>query len=199
MLLQEFELLSGIYPTGDLFAAIEVAYYTFDGDKGAFCEAYRANKDGLAETIRDRANLTRIYADASTREVIAGLRQRNDALRLQLEKEQEWRPYASEHNVAQSDYARLAACAAGEGASARYMSDDEAKDWLYREFGFARERVTILHEVDAEEVNRHGQVRKTGRTLDRRPVYDATDYHYIRFDTPHWKHEVWNGMLRPFY
>jgi len=198
MLQQEFELLSGIYPTSDLYAFIEQAYNEFDGDKGAFCEAYRANRDGLAETIRSKCDLAHAHANAAAEQTIAELGRRINDLQFKLDREQEWRPYECERNVSQTDYARLASCVR-EGSDSHYMTDDEAKDWIYREYGFAREMVTIFHEVDVEEINRHSEVRKAGRTYDRRPVYDATDYHYIRFNTPHWKYEVWNGMLYPFY
>ncbi|KQM12056.1 hypothetical protein AOA80_04665 [Methanomassiliicoccales archaeon RumEn M1] len=61
------------------------------------------------------------------------------------------------------------------------MTDAEALDWVCGEFGFDRSKVTILYEIDGYEVNRHHQLRRTGKKIDRRPVYCATDYHYIRF------------------
>lgn len=62
------------------------------------------------------------------------------------------------------------------------MTDDEALDWICREFGFDCSQVTILHEIDEQEINRHKHCRASGRKIDRRPVYCATDYHYIRFN-----------------
>ena len=56
MMMSEFEALTGIHPTDDLYAEIEEAYYEFDGQKREFCAAYKANIDGLADTIRDRAH-----------------------------------------------------------------------------------------------------------------------------------------------
>ena len=63
MMINEFEKLTGTYPTADLYAAIEAAYYEFDGDKVAFCKAYTANADGLAEQIRDSVNAAAITAE----------------------------------------------------------------------------------------------------------------------------------------
>ena len=79
------------------------------------------------------------------------------------------------------------------------MTDDEAIHWICDEFDFDPSKITIIHEIDEYEINRHRQLRKTGRKIDRRPVYCATDYHYIRFNTSRWYYEVWNDQLRPFY
>ena len=62
------------------------------------------------------------------------------------------------------------------------MTDAEAKDWLRDEFGLDPARVTIVHEVDEYQVNRHGQLRRTGVKFDRTPYYNASDWYYIRFN-----------------
>lgn len=56
MMMTEFEELTGFYPSADMYDAIELEYADFPGDKYAFCEAYKANKDGLAEKIQQRAS-----------------------------------------------------------------------------------------------------------------------------------------------
>jgi len=117
-------------------------------------------------------------------------------LEAELEKEQEWKPYESTLNIKQVDYERLASCVPN---GAYYMTDEEAKDWICGEFDFQRNKITILHEIDEEEVSRHRRCRRTGRKIDRRPIYCATDYHYIRFNTSKWYYEVWNDSLYPFY
>lgn len=129
-------------------------------------------------------------------ELIEKEQDRSAKLLERLDREQEWKPYESDRNVKQADYERLARSVPN---GAHYMTDDEAKDWICSEFDFDRDKITIIHEIDEEEVNRHHQCRSTGKKLDRRPVYCATDYHYIRFNTSHWYYEVWNDSLRPFY
>jgi hypothetical protein len=57
------------------------------------------------------------------------------------------------------------------------------------EFDFDPSKVTILHEIDEYEINRHRQLSRTGKKIDRRPVYCATDYHYIRFNTSRFYYE----------
>ncbi len=190
MMINEFEKLTGTYPTADLYAAIEAAYYEFDGDKVAFCKAYTANTDGLAERIRDSVNKAAITAE---REHAAELTRKDiqiDALTKQVEREQEWKPYVDTNNYEQARYDELR-------KAGRVMTDDEAKDLLYDEFGFAREKVTIYHSIPAYEVNRHRQLRKVGE-IERLPLYEATDWNYIRFDCGCMTYELINDDLRPF-
>ncbi len=126
MMLEEFEKRTGFYPTLAQYAAIERAYMEFDGDKDAFCKAYKKNADGMAERIQREVNLDTIKRD--------------------------------------------------------------------------REQADELTRRDAE-IERHRQLRRTGKKIDRRPIYCATDYHYIRFNVGRgqWQWEAWNGQIRPFW
>ena len=58
-------------------------------------------------------------------------------LQAQLDRELEWKPYEFTQNITQAEYTELAKCV--DSGSARYMTDDEALDWIFREFGFDRE------------------------------------------------------------
>ncbi len=196
MMIEEFEKRTGFYPTLVQYEAIERAYMDFNGDKDAFCKAYKKN----AERIQQEVNMATLKAQ---RDQAAELDRRDieiERLKAELEREQEWKPYEDTHNVTQEQYADLAESV--PGGAARYMTDAEALDWVCSEFGFDRSKVTILHEIDGYEVNRHNRLRRTGKKIDRRPVYCATDYHYIRFNVGRgtgWMWEAWNGQLRPFY
>ena len=107
-----------------------------------------------------------------------------------LECEQEWRPYEDTDNVRQADYKRLA-----DQSDTEHMSDEKAKDLLYEWYGFASEKITIHHSVPVYEVNRHGRLRKVGE-MDRSPLYNATDWNYIRFDCGRMSYELHDGDLR---
>ncbi len=48
MMKEEFERLAGTRVTSEQYRAIEEAYYSFDGGKQAFCEAYKESKDKRA-------------------------------------------------------------------------------------------------------------------------------------------------------
>jgi len=197
MMIEEFEQRTGFYPTMQQYTAIERAYMDFGGDKDAFCKAYKKNTGGIAERIQREVNMDaikreRVHAAELTRRDI-----KIERLKKELDREQEWKPYKDTHNVTQTQYSDLAGsvlCGA-----ARYMTDSEALDWICDKFGFTRNKVMILHEVNEYEINRHRQLRQTGKKIDRRPIYCATDYHYIRFNVdPGWQWEAWNGQIRPF-
>ncbi len=205
MLWQEFVTRTGFEPTFEEYAEIEQAYYQFNGNKDAFCKDFMENGgeqkiyDARAQKIEQlRSKMAEMEKDFMT--TIKRQESLIEKLKHDLEVEQEWKPHESEHNVKQSDYERLAECVGKCGA--RYMTDEEATDWVVQETGFARERIQIVHELPMEEINRHRQVRRTGKMLDRRPIYDATDYHYIVFNiranvTHGW--ELFNGELTPYW
>lgn len=202
MMIQEFEERTGFHPSMELYAEIEKAYMESDLDKDTFCKEYKQNKRGIAEAIARRTTLSAIIASGKAEkeaaEKISELEKQVQRLTEQLERELEWKPYEMRENVSQADYAKLAE-GAESGKCSHYMTDEEAKDWICSEFDFDSSKITIIHEVDEWEINRHGQLRKTGKKVDRRPVYCATDYHYIRFNTSRWCYECWNDQLRPYY
>ena len=198
MMLEEFEQRTGFYPTLVQYEAIARAYMDFEGDKDAFCKAYKENANGIAESIQHEVNMATIKAQCAQAAELTRRDIEIERLKKELEREQEWKPYEFSQNISQTDYAELTRCVSG--GSAYYMTDDEALDWICREFGFDRSKVTILHEIDEQEINRHNQCRASGRKIDRRPVYCATDYHYIRFNTGcGWQWEAWNGQIRTFW
>lgn len=192
MLLEEFERLTNIYPTLDLYAAIEAAYMEFDGDKAIFCKAYKANKDGMAERIQREVNTANISEKQKILDQIARRDTQIEHLKQELEREQEWKPYEDTENVQQSGYESLK-----HSDSTRVMTDDEAKNILYNWYGFAREKIEICHSVPVFEVNRHRRIRQVGEK-ERLPLYNATDWNYIRFNCGCMAYELYNDDLRPF-
>jgi hypothetical protein len=202
MMLEEFEARTGFYPSHDLYARIEAAYTESTLDKDAFCKAYKANKDGMAEAIAREASMAAFSTErknkAETAHAIAELQKQVERLTRELDRELDWQPYEMRENVKQADYAELAK-GAEAGLSSHYMTDEEAIQWICDEYDFQPGKITILHEVPQYEKSKHNQLRKTGKVFDRRPVYCATDYHYIRFNTSRFYYEVWNGQLQPFF
>ena len=204
MMLSEFVERTGFEPMPAEYAKIEEAYCSFNGDKDAFCKAFVAG-DGEKKIYQaraaeiDRLNGKILDMDKTFQQSNTEYERRLAALQAELDRELEWKPYEFTKNISQAEYAELAKCV--DSGSARYMTDDEALDWVCREFGFDHSQVTILHEIDEQEINRHNLCRASGRKIDRRPVYCATDYHYIRFNAGcgAWQWEVWNGQIRPFY
>ena len=104
-------------------------------------------------------------------------------------------------NMSQSDYETLAALCDGTHGAPHEMTDDEARALIASEFGFAVEKVVIIHVVHAYEVNKHCQLRKSAEYI-RRPMYDVSDYNYVRFDVDcghmTWMYEMVNGELKTY-
>lgn len=192
MMIEEFEQRTGYFPSSAEYKAIEAAYMEFDGDKDEFCKAYKKNANGIAERIRREVNAADFK---ESRQHAADLTRRDieiERLKKQLEREQEWKPFVDGQNYQQDRYDELK-----NAGGTRVMTDEEAKDLLYDWYGFAREKIKIYHAVPAYEVNRHRQLRKVGE-VERLPLYNATDWNYIRFDCGCMTYELINDDLRPF-
>ena len=203
MMLQEFEKLTGFYPSAELYEAIEAAYTDFPGDKQAFCKAYKANKDALAETVQRAALRARCAAqdEASAKEKahaerVAALEAEVARLKEKLEREEEWQPFEDEHNVSQADYEAIAGT-----PDVRELSDEEAADLIAKEFGFHRSKITIVHEVRKQEINRHRQLRSVGM-IPRKALFDVWDWNYICFNVrgnATMGYEMHNGELQMYW
>lgn len=200
MMMQEFTALTGFYPSNDFYRFIEEIYYDFDGTKQEFCKAYKQNKDGLAERIRQAYNLTtsktRNMLEAQQRKEREALEAKVKQLEAALEREQEWKPYEDRHNVSQVDYSKLES-----SDSTRELSDEEAIDIIANEFGFDRSKIRIVHEVHRLEINRHSQVRRVG-TIERKALFNAWDWNYICFNVrgnTTMGYEMHNGELRMYW
>lgn len=192
MMREEFEKLTGIFPTLEFYAQIEAAYVEYSGDKTEFCKAYKKNDNGLAERIQRSADMAQIKAQQAAAKAAEEAEKRIRDLEAKLEREQEWKLYEDTSNVQQADYTRLK-----EAGGTRTLSDDEAKDLLYDWYGFAKEKIKIHRTIPQYEVNRHRQLRKVGE-IDRAPLYNATDWNYIRFDCGCMSYELQNDNLRPY-
>lgn len=195
MMMQEFIERTGFEPLFDEYKEIEEAYYSFNGNKDEFCADWM--KNGGPEKIAEARAKKIEQLDSRILELDRQLRQtteqyekRIDRLNTELEREQEWKLYEDKDNYQQDRYDELR-------SAGRVMTDEEAKDLLYDWYGFAKEKITIHHSVPKYEVNRHRQLRKIGET-ERLPLYEATDWNYIRFDCGCLCYELVNDQLRPY-
>lgn len=197
MLISEFENLTGIYPSANLYSVIERFYSESKEDKHDFCRAYLMNADGLAERIQEEANKLEQAIDHKFLSKISNLeaeleaeKKRADKLQQELDKELDWKP--AEHtgtNMKQKEYQKLLECCTTE-----VLSDEEAVKRISELFGFMPDRIQILREVQTFEFNKYGRLRVKD-TYQREPLYDATDWNYIRFDCAGNQWELVNGEL----
>ena len=200
MLKVEFEQQTGVYPSERMYRIIEQHYNNFDGDKDQFCAAYLKNYDNLAVKIQMDADLKDIHAAKEMEQIKKNYKEQieklNEALaqvRHKLDVELEWKPYELPENVSQEDYEELK-----DSSITTIWSDQKATEFLSSELGFEKERIQIIRTVPVYEIDRHRHYREVG-TVERQPLYAATDWNYIRFDCARNQYEYYNGELRFFY
>ena len=70
MLKEEFEQRTSFYPDQALYSIIEKHYMEFNGDKDAFCKAYKKNADGFAEKIQREADMQAFKALAAVENAV---------------------------------------------------------------------------------------------------------------------------------
>lgn len=199
MLKEEFEQRTGVYPSERMYRIIEQYYNNFDGDKDQFCIAYLKNNDNLAVKIQMDADLQDIQATKEMEQVkrdhedqIAELNRTLKKVRHELDVELEWEPYEISENVSQEDYDELK-----ESSITSIWSDNKAVEFLSSELGFEKERIQIIRTVPVYEIDRHRHYREVG-TVERLPLYAASDWNYIRFDCAGLQYEYCDGELSFF-
>ena len=197
MTIKEFTERTGFYPTYEHYKFIEKSYMDFDGDKDAFCKAYKANENGLAEKItreverfvEEQTELGMHEHDAMEERIARQADIIND-LQTKLDAELEWTPCKDAGTrMTQRDYVKLR-----EDRFTKTMTDEEAANFIAEELGFNAERVKIIRKAETYEVNKHHRMR-VAETYDREPLYESTDWNYIRFDVYSMAYEYINGQL----
>lgn len=190
MLREEFKQRTGYFPAMEEYKIIESHYMEFSGDKDIFCKAYKKNEEWLAEKIQKEADIQAMKEKVWMEHVIGEYEARIAKLNADLEREQEWSSYEDNNYVSEEDYQNLANC-----RDTKILSDEEAKQLLYDWYGFAKDKVTILRSIPRYEKKRHNRLRTVGET-ERLPLYNATDWNYIRFSCGCMSYELHNDNLR---
>lgn len=196
MMMSEFIERTGFEPSAEEYEKIEEQYYNFDGDKDAFCTNW-LTQGGILRCCKERAlkieqlNSKILEIEHMSRMEDKKLQQRIADLEAQLDRELEWKPCTgSGTNMDQERYEQLA-------SAGKVLSDQEAKELIADECGFSPEKITIIHTASSYEVNKYRQLRQAAE-YDRKPVYESTDWNYIRFDCASFMYELVNGELE-FY
>lgn len=200
MTIKEFTERTGFYPTYEHYKFIEKSYMDFDGDKDAFCKAYRTNENGIAEKItreverfvEEQTELGMHEHDAME-ERLNAQQEEIEKLKAQLDAELEWTPCKDAGTrMTQRDYVKLK-----EDRFTKTMTDEEAANFIAEELGFNAERVRIIRKAETYEVNKHRRMR-IAETYDREPLYESTDWNYVRFDVNGIEYEYVNGQLEMY-
>ena len=111
----------------------------------------------------------------------------------QLDAELEWTTCKSAGTqMTQRDYVKLK-----EDSFTKVMTDEEAANFIAEELGFNAERVKIILTVETYEVDKHRRMRVAG-TYEREPLYESTDWNYVRFDVNGIGYEYIDGQLEMY-
>lgn len=184
MMIREFEERTGFFPTATMYKFIEAEYMEFAGDKDAFCAAYKANKDGIAGRIQRKAVAAECkaerqqVADLTRRDIeIDSLKKQIERLKADLDRAEGW----TDHEVSQMSQKRFDELKTAGGT--QEFTEAEAANFIASEFGFSISKIKVLREIPKYQACEIGsgfkKIRKNG-TVDRPPVYNATDWNYIR-------------------
>lgn len=187
MLYSEFVNLTGTKVSDEEYSYIEQSYYDSGLDKVEFCKMWKQDYDSgkWAVELALRKKLDRMTEELKERE------KKITKLEEQLEREQDWKlsDRAGTH-MSQDEYMKLHEC----GSS---ISEDTAKKIIEKEFGFQLDLIEIIAEVETFEVSRHYRLRRKD-TYTREPIYNATDWNYIRFNVANLQYEMINGELEQY-
>ena len=192
MMMTEFVERTGFEPTVEEYREIEEAYYSFEGDKNAFCKhwAETVGEKGMLKARAAEIENLRREIEEQRREfetVIEEQQKQIERLNQELEREQEWKPWANDRAVKQEEYDHLRSCGSE-------MTDERAARWIADEWGFDQAKIRINRKMKTYDVNRHHCLRQSGE-IDRSPYYDATDWYYVFFTVCGMEYEAYNGSL----
>ena len=199
MTIREFEVLTGFHPSTAHYEVIEQDYNSSQLDKYEYCEAYKTDKDGIAERLarladkcaweRDNKHADELKASFTE---IKLLHDRLAEAKAQLDLELDWQPATDiGTNMSEKEYAELA-------DDEPPLSDLEAIRRVHKECGFDMAYIQIVTTVQTFDKNKHGKCRVSG-TYSRQPVWASSDWNYIRFNVADMQWEIVNGELQAYY
>lgn len=187
MLYSEFKNLTGVKVSIEEYDCIEQSYYDSELDKAEFCKVWKQDYDSgkWAVELALRRRLRHMTEELKERE------KKIAKLEEQLDREQDWKlSDRSGTHMSQDKYISLR-------EDGDLISYDTAKNIIVKEFGFQLDKIEIITEVETFEVSRHYRLRRKD-TYTREPVYESTDWNYIRFNVGNLQYEMINGDLEQY-
>lgn len=174
---------------------------------GCFEIAESNIRDDAAESLQGRLDLAWSSLSAANQRTDRALEEakeerqrRMNAERLvgTLQKELDdlynWRPYEFPENAKESWYNELLSC-----SNTKQLTDEQAIELLHREAGFDPEMIHICHSAPKyllSDLGGVGRVKITEGRYRRTPLYNASDWNYIRFCCAGFQYELRNGELK---
>lgn len=125
-------------------------------------------------------------------EELAGLKAANGNLVKKLAAIEAWQPWINPDEYPEAMYMRLKNSVKATGQYV--LAEDEAKNLIREEFGFAPECVTILRTTPLYKKNYQGRIREDG-AREAEPLFSSSDWNYIRFECGGYTWEMQDGEL----
>lgn len=166
MMLSEFEKLTGLEVTAAEYEKIEAEYMESPDDKAKFCKMW------LKKGGPQRLHNARL-------EEIEHLKKTIEDLEHKLDEEQDWQishKYGTHYQKTSYDHLTKR-CSNGY----QFESEAKAAEFISSQYGFDKDRIVFIHDVEVYETNRHGITRLKER-LTRFPYYVGCRANYARFD-----------------
>ncbi len=166
-----------------------IEYDAADSFKGLF-EAAAKKAEELRRTGEHYAEeIERLHAEFEAAQT------ENIALKDKLDSMLKWEECSDMGTkLKQSEYERLE-----NSVSTEQLTNEKAKEILSREFGFDPEKIEIINEVSTFESCKAINRIRIKEKIKRIPLYDATDWNYIRFNCSNWYYEMIDGQLYQYY
>lgn len=98
--------------------------------------------------------------------------------------------FALDSAMAQGKYNELR-----DAAGTIKMTDEEAVAYIAKEYGFDEAKISIEHKAELRVYTGAATTKATGVRIPREPVYNASDWHYIRFRVCDVLWEICNDSL----
>lgn len=169
---------------------------------GEACEAI-TERDKRLGTMETKSRNLQTALDASNLELWKLKASLYDKITASQKAEKHTKKGSSGSNMSQSDYENLEKSAEsliGHCDKNTVLTDDEAKKLVGEEFGFEISKIEILHEAEIDISEADSPFLKI-KKVPRKPVYDASDWNYIRFNihgcAGEWYYEMINGDIQP--
>lgn len=140
MMLSEFEKLTGLEVTTAEYEKIEAEYMESPDDKAKFCKMW-LKKGGLQRLHNARL------------EEIEHLKKTIEDLEHKLDEEQDWQishKYGTHYQKTSYDHLTKR-CSNGH----QFESEAKAAEFISSQYGFDKDRIVFIHDVEVYETNRH--------------------------------------------
>lgn len=199
MLREEYEELANRSVSCVEYSVIERIYMEDKREKAAFVKALISDEDGLQQKVMELVDLEVERRCANARKPYAEkildietentkLKKENNRLRRELDMALEFEPYECSH-MDDISYDGLR-----NFSEAELFDEDKAKMFIASEFGFDKNKIEILFEIDQCKIDRLKRIHQIG-TKERVPIYGSSDWNYVRFNVVDMCFECVNGNL----